>query len=191
MVHFIQEHLLRDEETWLHGLAWGTFAERPDPEFDGRLFFATDTGIMYRDNATSWETVFVSLPSEITNPQDGQILVYNSEAKKWENKDPIVSIERKGTRYEINVSASGPIGPEVPSGKKLIVYSYVFTVDADMKARLRWGSSGEIVATSRGSIGLVTAFVKEEGPASTRAYIQIVSGTGSVEGTLYGEVVDA
>ena len=101
-----------------------------------------------------------------------------------------VILQRKGTAYEINVSASGAVGPAVASGKKLIIYGYNFSVDADLKARLKWGSAGEIIASTRGTNAMNCIHLKEEGPEATQAYIQIVSGTGNVEGRLYAEVVN-
>ena len=34
-----------------------TLANRPAPQIDGRLYFATDTATMYRDNVAQWVTV--------------------------------------------------------------------------------------------------------------------------------------
>jgi hypothetical protein len=38
------------------------FANRPAPGLPGRMFYASDTGVAYRDNGTSWDNVFAPIP---------------------------------------------------------------------------------------------------------------------------------
>lgn len=52
----------------------GADASKPSPSIPGRLYFANDTGLIYRDNGSSWDNV---TPSGMTNPMttEGDLIV--------------------------------------------------------------------------------------------------------------------
>lgn len=56
----IIDALGNDVDTKTTGWLTGTLAGRPSAGTAGRFYYATDTGLLYHDNGSSWQTVHIS-----------------------------------------------------------------------------------------------------------------------------------
>jgi hypothetical protein len=68
----------------VHG--YGLLADRPTAGLAGRIYFASDESILYRDNGTTWDEMGASSPiaiDESITPQDGMALLYNGTSGLW------------------------------------------------------------------------------------------------------------
>jgi hypothetical protein len=97
-------------------------------------------------------------------------------------------LQRKGTPYGIDKTASGDLGTNVQGGQKVVVYG--FTLWSDVGAKLRWGSAGRVFAVcpAGGFIAMNLLGIKEEGDDGVDVYVELL-GTGSAEGTVWAEVI--
>jgi len=64
VVAAVQQHLIRP------CILKGSFSERPTAKANGRLWFAEDTKILYRDNGTTWDTIGITEWEDIISKPD-------------------------------------------------------------------------------------------------------------------------
>lgn len=77
-------------------IGYGVAASRPTAGTPGRLYYATDTDTMSRDNGSTWDDLpMASTPAlddltdvMITSVADGDVLTYDSGTSAWINQAP-------------------------------------------------------------------------------------------------------
>lgn len=127
----------------------------------------------------------------IGTPTEGQMLLYNATSGKWENGDPLVTVNREGTPTRINTTSAAQIVAAPGAGKALILCGFFLSVDADETVQLRWdGASGDIIVElpTKGVIGANLLGIAEQSPTNKNLYLT-KSGSGNARGTVWTKEV--
>jgi len=130
----------------------------------------------------------------ITNPTDGQLLVYNAVNNEWTNLDPNVSIVREGIQKEISVSASAAGATPIltpATGKALRILGWNLCVDANVVCEIRFATSKDVIVgiPTKGVNAMNVVGLEAPQGAIDESVEVYVSGAANVKGWIVYEEV--